>query len=409
METGYDILFFWVARMMMFGCYLTGVEPFHTVYLHGLVRDEHGRKMSKTNGNVVDPLTVMDEHGTDALRYTLSTSGTPGQDLNLNPQRIEAARNFANKLWNMTRFVVSNRLEGASREVQHADERAMTLADRWIMSRYTRLVGDATRLLESYNFGEAGRQMHDFLWGEFADWYVEMAKVQLEGDDASKQRTAALLHTVLEGGLRLLHPYMPYVTEAAWLALTDALDEAGNPTRTISLADYPKVDAFWLNAQAEKDFALVQTSITGIRNLRNEYRVEAARWIEITIVAGDAAAMLTQQAPLLSRLTRADLERLEVVAHLPEKPTDAAALVIGAIEIFSPLAGLVDLAAERERLAKELEKAATEVEHRTQKLANESFVQKAPEAVVQRERDNLAQAQAAVERLRERLASLPAE
>jgi valyl-tRNA synthetase len=309
----------------------------------------------------------------------------------------------------MTRFVVSNRLEGARREVEQADEVAMTLADRWIMSRYTRLVGDVTRLLESYNFGEAGRQIHDFLWAEFADWYVEMAKVQLEGDDASKQRTAALLHSVLEGGLRLLHPYMPYVTEAAWLALTDGLDEAGRPTRTISLADYPKPDAFWLNVQAEKDFALVQTSITGIRNLRNEYRVEAARWIETTIVAGDAAAMLTQQAPLLSRLTRADPERLQIVEHLPEKPAEAAALVIGAIEIFSPLAGLVDLAAERERLSKELSKAETEVEHRTQKLANENFVQKAPDAVVQRERDNLTQAQAAVERLRERLASLPAE
>jgi valyl-tRNA synthetase len=201
---------------------------------------------------------------------------------------------------------------------------------------------------------------------------------------------------------------MPYVTEAAWLALTDSLDEAGRPTRTISLADYPKPDAFWLNVQAEKDFALVQTSITGIRNLRNEYRVEAARWIEITIVAGDAAAMLTQQAPLLSRLTRAELERLQIVEHLPEKPAEAATLVIGAIEIFSPLTGLVDLAAERERLSKELQKAETEVEHRTQKLANENFVQKAPDAVVQRERDNLAQAQAAVERLRERLASLPA-
>jgi valyl-tRNA synthetase len=409
METGYDILFFWVARMMMFGCYLTGVEPFHTVYLHGLVRDEHGRKMSKTNGNVVDPLTVMDEHGTDALRYTLSTSGTPGQDLNLNPQRIEAARNFANKLWNMTRFVVSNRAAGAPRTVQQADQAAMTLADRWIMSRYMRLVGDATRLLEGYNFGEAGRQIHDFLWSELADWYIEMAKVQFEGDDASQQRTAAILYTVLEGGLRLLHPYMPYVTEAAWLALTDALDEAGRPTRTISLADYPKVDVFWLDEQAEKDFALVQTGITGIRNLRNEYRVEAARWIEITIVAGAEAAMLAQQAPLISRLTRADPQRLDIVEHLPQKPADAAALVIGAIEVFSPLAGLVDLAAERERLSKELQKAEAEVEHRTQKLANESFVQKAPEAVVQRERDNLAQAQAATERLRERLASLPAD
>ncbi len=406
METGYDILFFWVARMMMMGCYLTGKEPFHTIYLHGLVRDEHGRKMSKTYGNVVNPLEVVDQYGTDALRYTLSTSGTPGQDLNLNPQRIEAARNFANKLWNITRFVQSNRIEGAPFFVQDGDLEALRLPDRWILSAYTRLVADVNRLLEGYHFGEAGRQIHDFLWNEFADWYIEVAKVQMEGDAATRHRTASVLTTVLEGCLRLLHPYMPYVTEAAWQILTrDQPREAVS----IMLMPYPVARSEWLHEQAENAFQLFQQGITGIRNLRNEYRVEAGRWIEATIVTGGSAPLLKNQAALICRLARVDAERLTIVDSLPEKPKDAATLVLGRVEVFSPLTGLVDLEAERRRLAKELDESQTEVERRQNKLANEQFVSKAPVEVVQRERDNLERAQATVERLRERLALMKPE
>jgi valyl-tRNA synthetase len=404
METGYDILFFWVARMMMMGCYLTGTEPFHTVYLHGLVRDQHGRKMSKTYGNVVNPLQVMDEYGTDALRFTLSTSGTPGQDLNLNPQRIEAARNFANKLWNITRFVMSKRVEDAAPTITSADLAAMTLSDRWILSRYARLTASVNRLMEGYNFGEAGRQIQDFLWSEFADWYVEMAKVQTdEGDEQQQRRTFAVLWTVLEGSLRLLHPYMCYVTEAAWQIITQ-----GQPKEheSISLVSFPTSNEAWLNNQAETTFDLIQNSITGIRNLRNEYRVEASRWIEATIVAGDNAPLLTQQATLISRLARVDPQRLAIVDALPQKPEQAATVVLGTVEMFLPLAGMVDLDAERARLAKELEEAEKEVTHRQGKLANENFVSRAPHEVVQRERDNLAAAQATVERLRERLDTL---
>ena len=202
METGYDILFFWVARMMMMGCYLTGQPPFHTIYLHGLVRDESGRKMSKSYGNVVNPLDIMEQQGTDALRFTLATSGTPGQDLNLNPQRIEAARNFANKIWNITRFVISKLQVADFRLPRSADadqsaidnlQSAMSLADQWIVSRYHRLVIDVNRLMQGYNFGEAGRQIYDFLWSDFADWYVEIAKVQLDGDAATQATTRTTL------------------------------------------------------------------------------------------------------------------------------------------------------------------------------------------------------------------------
>jgi valyl-tRNA synthetase len=404
METGYDILFFWVARMMMLGCYLTGTEPFHTIYLHGLVRDEHGRKMSKSYGNVVDPLVVMDQYGTDALRYTLATSGTPGQDLNLNPQRIEAARNFANKLWNITRFVLSRRAENADTSISAADLDAMRMPDRWLLARYTRLVTDANRLLETYQFGEAGRQIHDFLWSDFADWYLEIAKVYLEDDAAQQRRTLAVLDTVLEGCLRLLHPFMPYITEAAW----QMMQRDRQPEHpSISLMPYPTPTEAWRNDQAENSFELLRTGIIAIRNLRNEYGVEAGRWIEATIVTGDDSNLLTDVAPLISRLARVDLERLTIVGALPEKPTNAATLVLGNIEIFSPLAGLVDLQAERTRLHKELADTEADITRREQKLANDKFVTRAPENVVQRERDHLAMAQATAERLRERLATLP--
>jgi len=401
METGYDILFFWVARMMMMGCYLTGQEPFHTIYLHGLVRDEHGRKMSKSTGNVVNPLQMVDQYGADALRFTLVTSGTPGQDLNLNPQRIEAARNFANKVWNMTRFVISN-LE-AWQPQPPADAPTYTLADRWILSRYNRLAGDVSRLMESFNFGEAGRQIHDFLWSEFADWYVEASKVQLEGDVQTCAVTRQVLYSVLEGSLRLLHPFMPFVTEEVWQYLTARAPQ--RPT-SVMIADYPQANPALLDNQAEADFNLLQTLIVGIRNVRNEYKVEPARWITATVVGGSQTATLHAQAPLISRLARVGAESLTFTAELPEKPQQVATLVLGAIEVFLPLAGLVDLEAERARLTKELEAAEADIARRESRLANANFVNKAPEAVVQRERDGLVAAQAAVERLRERLAAL---
>jgi valyl-tRNA synthetase len=443
METGYDILFFWVARMMMLGCYLTGKEPFHTIYLHGLVRDKNGRKMSKSYGNVVNPLEVMDQHGTDALRFTLATSGTPGQDLNLNPERIESARNFANKIWNITRFVISKGARdlglGASESVLSNTDLAVmetqatshkrqapTLADRWILSRYNRLVADVDRFMRAYNFGEAGRQIQEFLWSEFADWYVEVAKVQLEGDAATQRATRATLYTVLEGTLRLLHPFMPFVTEEAWQYLTatgrrgdgatgrqgdgavEHDDFAHSPTRPVSImiSAYPVGDEAALDEAAERDFALVRELISGIRNVRNEYKVEPARWVAATVVAGARAPLLSDQRALIVRLARVAEDQLAVVERLEQKPAQAAALVVGDVEVSLPLAGLIDLAAERARLGRELEQAEAEVARREARLGNAGFVDKAPPAVVQRERDGLAAAQATAERLRERIAEL---
>ncbi len=409
METGYDILFFWVARMMMLGCYLTGKEPFHTIYLHGLVRDKDGRKMSKSYGNVVNPLEVMDSFGTDALRFTLTTSGTPGQDLNLNPERIEAARNFANKLWNMTRFVLSKLgadwqaddsvIVGASCLSNHP----YTLADRWIMSGYARLVSDVDRLMRAYNYGEAGRQIQDFLWNAFADWYVELAKVQLDGDEQRCHLTREVLYTVLEGSLRLLHPFMPFVTEEARQYLTGRSDLDSS----IMIAAYPQPgDAGQIDEAAERDFELLRELIIGIRAIRTDYKVEPARWVAAMIVAGERATMLEEQRGLLSRMARIADEQLNIVATLESKPQGSAALVVNDLEAYLPLAGLIDMAAERARLHKELEAAQSDVERREGRLANSGFVDKAPAAVVQRERDGLAAMRTTLEKLRGQLADL---
>jgi valyl-tRNA synthetase len=409
LETGYDILFFWVTRMMMMGCYLTGQPPFDTIYLHGLVRDKDGRKMSKTYDNVVNPLDYVNQYGADALRFTLITSGTPGQDLNFNPERTEAARNFANKLWNMTRFVLSK----LGADWQSDDSVVVgsscllhypyTLADRWIMSRYARLVNDVDRLMKSYNFGEAGRQIQDFLWSEFADWYVEIAKVQLDGDADRQHLTREVLYTVLEGSLRLLHPFMPYVTEETWQYLSG---NSQTSNTTIMLQAYPQPDAAIVDEDAERDLELIRELIVGIRNIRNEYKVEPARQIAGIVVGGHAAGMLQQQRALIARLARVADTQLEVVESLAEKPRGAAALVVGSIEVFLPLAGLIDLAAEKARLAKELESAEADAVRREGRLANGGFVDKAPAAVVQRERDGLAAVIATIDRLRERIDDL---
>ena len=408
METGYDIIFFWVARMMMLGCYLTAQAPFHTIYLHGLVRDEHGRKMSKSYGNVVNPLTVMDAQGTDALRFTLATSGTPGQDLNLNPQRIEAARNFCNKLWNITRFVIAKL--GDEREsaftLLPSD---LSLADRWILSRYARLTLEVERLMESYSFGEAGRQIHDFLWGEFADWYVEIAKVQIDYDTSAEHATRAVLYSVLEGTLRLLHPFMPFVTEELWQYLTREGATASHypdAPHTIMLAAYPVAEATLIDEAAERDWGLTQELIVAIRNARSEYKVEAAKWVTATVVGGERTAVLRTQAALIGRLGRVAADSLTIVVHLDEKPKQAAAIVLGEVECYLPLAGMIDFAAERARVQKELDAAEADVARREAKLANEGFTAKAPANVVAREREGLETARATLDRLRARVAEL---
>ena len=410
LETGYDILFFWVARMIMFGLEFTGQAPFHTVYLHGLVRDGDGRKMSKTLGNVIDPREVMDTFGTDALRFTLLTAGTPGNDLNLSLTRVESNRNFANKIWNMARFVTSN-LEGPFLAYTSHNAR-LSLADRWIIARLNQTIASVTRLIDGYEFGQAGSLAYDFLWGDYADWYIEAAKVVLAGSEpaplhsegvsseTAKAQTRGVLVHVLDQALRLLHPYVPYVTEAVWQHLPHAPTEQP----ALIVARWPKPGR--VDEAALADFGHVQELVRAIRNARSENNVEQKRRIPATVVAGDKAGWLGGQRELLVALGRLDEPHLRVLAQAPEKPRQAIALVVGSTEVYLPLEGLVDLSAERERLAKELADLDRQIQ-RSEGLLGSDFASKAPPAVIDRERTKLAGLAESRQKVAERLGSLP--
>jgi valyl-tRNA synthetase len=402
METGYDILFFWVARMVMSGLEFTGKAPFHTIYLHGLVRDEKGRKMSKTTGNVIDPLEVMDEYGTDALRFTLLTGSTAGNDMNLSLERVASNRNFSNKIWNATRFVVSSL--GTAFQTGTATTwnlAGLTMPDRWILSRLSRVIQEVTRLMEDYNFGEAGRQLYEFFWSEFADWYIEVAKIRLQGTDARAQATVrrVLVH-VLDRTLRMLHPYIPFVTEAAWQHLPHNYE-------SLMITTWPSYSQDDFNEEAEVQMSLLMETIRTIRNIRSEYNVEPGRRIIAHIAAGEQHEMLTRYQEILVSLARLDPIKLQVVPTLDEKPEQAVAQVIsGGIEIYLPLAGMIDLAVEKERLEKELAQLEQRLAASQAKLNNRGFVQKAPAEVVERERERLADFELQAAKLREQLKNL---
>jgi len=393
LETGYDILFFWVARMIMMGLECTGQVPFKTVYLHGMIRDERGEKMSKTKGNVINPLDVMDRYGTDALRFALATGSTPGQDMKLSLTRIEDGRNFANKIWNAARYILQ-RPQGTA--VAPAVE-VHTLADRWIMSRHHRLCQQVDRLMKAYEFGEAGRQIYEFLWGEFCDWYIEVSKVQ-EGPSAP-------LVYVLERTLRLLHPFMPYVTEEIWQHL---MPYAGQVTgyESVMISPYPQAEERYFDDEAEQRMGLLMELVRGIRNARAEFGVESGRKIEAILVAGENLPWLQEQTPIIAFLAGLDPARFRLERELLARPEQAIAVIAGGMECYLPLAGMVDLEAERLRLSKEIASLRAEVERTSQRLANPEFVTKAPATVVEKDRTRLADLQDRLTRLEERLRAL---
>ena len=404
METGYDILFFWVARMIMDGLEFTGEAPFHTVYLHGLIRDENGQKMSKTKNNVIDPLEVMDELGTDALRFTLLVGSTPGNDMNLSLKKVEANRNFANKLWNAGRFIIRN-MDAIPAKPE--GEPQWTAADSWIWARLKTLTETVNRLFETYQFGEAGRQIYDFFWGEFADWYLEISKDQIaEGGDRAFYTVQTLVR-VLDTCLRYLHPFTPFVTEALWGHLKEACQETSDLLApkagwedALIVAKWPETLPMegW-EAEAVTDFELIQEMVRAIRNIRAEYKVQPAHKIGCTISAGEKLAVIEDQKQTFISLAALDPEALEIVKEPLEPSDDRITLVITPVEISIPLAGLVDVEAERERLAKELTEAESQIE-RLEKLLGSPFAQKAPAAVVEKERAKLAEYQETAERLK---------
>jgi valyl-tRNA synthetase len=406
METGYDIIFFWVVRMVMAGIHFMGTIPFETVYLHGLVRDAKGEKMSKSKNNAVDPLVVMDEYGTDALRFTLATSSTPGNDMKLVTERIVGNRNFANKLWNASRFVLMSTAELGGGVPLITDVQPQTMADRWILGRLAQLTQEVTRFLNEFQLGEAGRQIHEFFWSDYCDWYVEIAKVQMQADEQIRRSTAGILRAVLDQSMRLLHPFMPFVTEELWQYLyrTNEPNQERWPASALIVAPWPAPNIQAIDAEAEQQFSLLQEVITRIRDARNQMVVENARRIPVIIVAGDTRAMLEEQAPLIEFLARTEEPQLH--AQLTAKPEQAMSLLAGTVEIYLPLVGMLDIGKELERLDKEIAQAQQEVAWVQGKLANENFVTRAKPEVVAKEREKLSTQQERMSKLLARRAAL---
>ena len=400
METGYDIIFNWVARMVFLGMEMMGEVPFHTVYLHGIVRDVDGLKMSKTKGNVIDPIEVTAEYGADALRYTLVTQASPGNDSRLSIPKVEASRNFGNKLWNATRFVLRS-IEGqeiaCDAQGPLRPEGDLALADRWILSRLERVTQEATRLLENYLFGEAGRQINDFIWSELCDWYIEAAKVRLREGDESRAVVAQTLAYTIERSLRLLHPFMPFITEALW-------QQVPHQGKTIMMAPWPVAGE--LDPDAETAFGALMDLVRGIRNARTEGGVEPGRWISANIWAGDLTADLEGARRELGSLARIADDQLTFHSGDPVQQQQALTVLSGVVVASLPLAGMIDLSVERERLVKELEEAKMERDRAQAQLANESFTSRAPEKVVQVQRDRLSSALERISTLEARIRNL---
>lgn len=391
--TGYDIIFFWVARMIMMGLKFRGEVPFRNIFIHGLVRDEQNRKMSKSLGNGIDPVEVIDKYGADSLRFMLVTGNTPGNDLRFSWQRVESARNFANKIWNASRFLLMN-LENFDANFKPADS-DLTLADRWIISRLNLTAKSVTENLDKFELGEAARLMYDFIWSEFCDWYIEMTKARLYGEDARARSTALyVLNTVLESSLRLLHPFMPFLTEIIRQKLPNA-------EGSIMLANWVKAGE--IDDAAETQMQTVTEIIKVIRNLKNEVGVEPRKKSEVVLKIANAEVLevVKSNVNYISELAAA-----EPVTFSSEKPQHALTGVAGGVEIFLPLQNLIDTDKEIARLTKELEKLKKGIASTEGKLKNEKFISKAPAEVVQAEKEKLSAAQEKISSVESRIEQL---
>jgi valyl-tRNA synthetase len=411
METGYDILFFWVARMIMLSLELTGKIPFSTVYLHGLVMDGAGQKMSKSKGNAIDPIDVMDDMGTDALRFTMLVGSTPGVNTNLSLQKVEANRNFANKVWNAGRFVLGN-LENAPAKPLADPE--WSLADSWIWARMQDLVRNVNRLFDNYQYGEAGRYIYEFFWGDFADWYLEIAKTQIgEGGDRAFYTIETLIK-ILDLSLRLLHPFTPYVTEELWQHLKGAVlnspyrDRLGEWGQALMVAAWPEDRSLegWED-QSIKEFGLVQDIVKSIRNLRSEKNIKPGKLIPANLVTSDLGDLLEKEKGSLASLAHLDPDRVTIRGTAPENTQDQIPLVAGPVEVYLPLSGLVDLKDERERLESELAEMRGQIQ-RLEGLLAGPFAQKAPPAVVEKEKAKLRGYQETAQTLSDQIENLKA-
>ena len=397
--TGYDIIFFWVIRMVFSALEQTGTEPFHTVLIHGLVRDSQGRKMSKSLGNGIDPLEVIDKYGADALRLTLITGNAPGNDMRFYWERVESSRNFANKVWNASRFIMMNLGDEQPTKPEAAD---LLPVDRWILSKVNTLAKDVTENMDKYELGIAVQKVYDFIWEEFCDWYIEIAKVRLyKKEEDPKAANAALwvLKTVLTNALKMLHPYMPFITEEIFCTLCPEEE-------TIMLAPWPEYTEEWNFAKEEADVETIKVLVKGIRNIRSEMNVPPSRKAKYFIVSPDAdlCELFASHKDIYSQLISAS--EIDVQADKAGIPEDAVSVVIPNAVVYIPLEELVDMAKERERLEKEKAKLAKELARSNGMLNNEKFLSKAPQAKVDEEKAKLEKYKQMMEDVENRLAQL---
>ncbi|CAD5901089.1 valyl-tRNA synthetase [Carnobacterium maltaromaticum] len=398
--TGYDIIAFWVSRMIFQSLEFTGKRPFQKALIHGLIRDEDGRKMSKSLGNGIDPMEVIDKYGADALRWFLSNGSAPGQDVRFSYDKMDAAWNFINKIWNASRFAIMNMNGLSYEEIDFSGEK--TIADRWILTRLNQTVEKVTDLFEKFEFGEAGRHLYNFIWDDFCDWYIEMSKGVLNGEnEASKQTTRSILAYVLDQTLRLLHPIMPFVTEKIW-------ESVPHEGESLVIAEYPVVHPELNDEDAAKGMDVLMELIRSVRTIRSEVNTPLSKKIELLIKTNDASieTFLKENETYIERFCNP--ENLVISSQI-EAPESAMSAVITGAEIYLPLAGLINIDEEIIRLEKEMAKWESEVKRVQGKLSNERFVSSAPEAVVQVEREKEKDYLEKREAVAERIASLKAQ
>ena len=394
--TGYDIIFFWVIRMMFSGIEHTGKAPFNTILIHGLVRDSQGRKMSKSLGNGINPLDVIAQYGADALRFTLITGNAPGNDMRYTEKRVIASRNFANKIWNASRFIMMNLEQADFSDVTLED---LTSADKWILSKLNTLAKDVTDNMEKYELGIAVQKLNDFLWEEFCDWYIEMVKPRLYNDeDQTKAAALWTLNTVLTEALKLLHPYMPFITEEIYCNLTDE--------ESIMLAKWPEFKEEWNFKADEKAVETIKEAVRGIRNVRAEMNVSPKKKAQVYVVSEDAEIRDIFEQGKVFFATLGYASEVIIQDNKDGIGDDAVSSVIAGAVIYMPFAELVDIAKEKERLAKEEKRLNGEIKRCEGMLGNERFVSKAPEAKVQEEKDKLAKYQQMLEQVKEQIARI---
>ena len=396
--TGYDIIFFWVSRMIFQSLHFTNERPFNDVVLHGLIRDEQGRKMSKSLGNGVDPMDVIDEYGADALRWFLLNGTAPGQDTRYNPKQLASAWNFINKIWNAARFVIMNLPEDAQ-PAHMPDTAKFDLADGWIFDRLNHTVSEVIRLFDDYQFGEAGRELYNFIWNDFCDWYIEMAKVALNGNDEElKARKQDNLIWILDQILRLLHPIMPFVTEKLWLSMP-------HDGESIMVAKYPEAHAEFKNEQARHDMAFLIEIIKAVRNIRTEVNAPLSSSIDIMIQLEDAKneRILTDNEDYVKNFLHP--KELTISTQIAA-PKLAKTAVISGAQVFIPLADLVNVDDEIKRMEKEEKSLQAEVDRSTKKLGNQGFVAHAPEEVIAKEKAKKADYESQLESVRQRIEEL---